>query len=366
MLPQAWRHGAFHPKVMYDLVMPREHDDHWPACVSSRLLCQGACADNPTVRPPRDLADLDELSQYALDFTWHSICDVPWRVSVHDHTRFIFDHVGSCLPILAARRPRRKRAFMSDLALDLVSFCRVLKRHLGFLEKEGRSLLLRVLFATWRCASQGHVPPQHLTSLGWTARDLHGIQALCVWSLRSARKSLRFQLAQAKATFAQRQLAKLARAGALHDAKAFYRALKPLRPPSKRVLKPFSALAIHPLEEGHAPTHEALQARAAAYFGDIEAGVPATPTFRLSDLPSLLEIQCLARRVPAGKAPGTSKIPNYCWNSRPDLVAQHLHPLLVKANVRLTEPIQFKDHIYRLLSIRHFGVRIFAWKGVIT
>ena len=260
------------------MVMPREHDDHWPACVACHLLRTGASPDAQAVCPPRKLADLDELAQYALDFTWHSICDVPWSVNDHDHTRFTFDHVSSCLPVLASRRPRRKRVFMSESALALVGFCCVLKRHLGFLEGEGRRLMTRVLFVAWRCVKRKQVPPPCFTSLGWTVRDLHGIEALCVWSLASARKNLRLQLARAKAQFAQRQLAKLARAGALHDSKAFYRALKPLHPRGKRVLKPCAALAVHPLEDGHAPTHGDLQSRAATFFGGIEGRSSCRPS----------------------------------------------------------------------------------------
>ena len=172
MLPQAWRHGDFQPKVMYDLAMPREHDDHWPACVASRLLRHGPPTAGPTCRPPREPAELDDLARYALDFTWHSICNVPWSVNAHDHTRFLFDHVSSCLPVLASRHPRRKRAFMSDSALGLVGFCRVLKRHLGFLDREGRLFHLRALFAALHFVRNSQAPRSYFTSLGWTFRDL--------------------------------------------------------------------------------------------------------------------------------------------------------------------------------------------------
>ena len=165
-------------------------------------------------------------------------------------------------------------------------------------------------------------------------------------------------MARDKARFAQGQLARVAKAGALSDSKALYQALRPLRPASKRLLKPWSDLSVVPLEEGRALSFCDSQDAVASFFGSIEAGVPATrqeipaaasrpcrlaSTFRLDDLPTLLQVECLTRGVPACKAPGSSGIPNYVWGRSPVITAHHLHPLFVKSHMRLSEPVQFKD-----------------------
>ena len=132
LLPRSWRQHHCRPRVWRDLVLLREHDDHWPVvtiCAFARL---GAGLPAHPPRTVRDPALLDSGALFALDFTWHSMGQVPWQVDVHSHTQYIFDHLSTCLPMLASGRSRR-RTFLPDSTLQVVYFCRTMKRHLGFL-----------------------------------------------------------------------------------------------------------------------------------------------------------------------------------------------------------------------------------------
>ena len=357
LLPMAWRSARCRPFVWYDVVLPRDHDDHWPAVLSCNFAGSGSAPSPSAPRPVRDPASLSNEARFALDFTWAHLGHVPWSVDVHTHTQYLFDHLGTCLPFVANRGPRR-RTFLPDSTWQVVRFCRTLKRHLGFLDKQARALTLRALFLSWK-ASRFPVragPPAN--GLGWTLQDVACIRASCAWALSSSRQLLRRLVAGDKAAFVSRQVALVAHAGTIRDSKALYHALKPLRPASKRVLKPWSALCVAPALEEEAPTFQALQDAKASFFGDIEGGARASPEalaqaaqssprpsvpFALGDLPTLLQIECLARSTSSVKAPGTSGIPNYFWTCDPPRVAQHLLPLFIKSHVRLSEPVQFKD-----------------------
>ena len=357
MLPYAWRLAHVRPRVWRDVILPREHDDHWPVTVLCRLPVVGHM---PTARKPvpvRDPADLDPCAQYALDFTWRSMGEVPWRVDVHRHTQYIYDHLSTCLPMLTRHRRSRRSALASE-TIETVCFCRALKKHLRFLDKEVASLTLKALFRSWKACRFPDGRANVANGLGWTLLDVTCIRAICSWALASARKTLRLCAARDKASFTCTQLHRAAKAGVLGDAKALYQALRPLRPAGKRVLKPWSALAVVPAADGLVPSFQEVQDRKATFFGAIEAGVPASKEqiaeaaaqavsrpegFDLADLPTLLQIECLARQTPPSKAPGSRGLPNYMWTRAPLHTAKHLLPLFIKSHVRLSEPVQFKD-----------------------
>ena len=137
------------------------------------------------------------------------------------------------------------------------------------------------------------------------------------------------------------------------SAKDFFRALRALRPPSKRVLKPFAALktALDP-EETSADRLAAQQ----DHFAKLEAGevcqpedlckaVPHPPPevpFSISDLPTLLDIENSIRTFKKGKAPGPEGIPDWVWTLDTARSAKMLLPVCLKTHVRLSEPIGCK------------------------
>ena len=177
-------------------------------------------------------------------------------------------------------------------------------------------------------------------------------------TLHLTRGTLRINVKADKAAFVTRQVQALQAQGLSHDHKAWYHALRPLRPPSKRIFKPWSRLTLHSSADASLPDRTAIADAKAHFFSAIEAGCAATADelvahasqraaepgpFALADLPSLLQVENLTRRLASSKAPGPSKIPNFFWTLSPVRTAQHLLPLFVKCHVRLSEPMQFKD-----------------------
>ena len=66
---------------------------------------------------------------------------VPWQVDVHTHAQFVFD----LLPALAAKWPKRYRAFTLDGMAALLTFCWTLKSHMAFLDGNAAQLFLFVI-----------------------------------------------------------------------------------------------------------------------------------------------------------------------------------------------------------------------------
>ena len=65
------------------------------------------------------------------------------------------------------------------------------------------------------------------------------------------------------------------------------------------------------------------------------------PTFELSDVPSLLQLEDCVRSLPLRKAPGPSQMPNEVWRDCPVASARDWMPVFLKAHKRLTEPFRF-------------------------
>ena len=75
-----------------------------------------------------------------------------------------------------------------------------------------------------------------------------------------------------QAAFVTRQAERLAAAGLSHDHKAWYQALRPLRPASKRVFKPWSKLTLEAPVAGTIAAPSEILDKKAAFFGAIEPG----------------------------------------------------------------------------------------------
>ncbi|OLQ06044.1 hypothetical protein AK812_SmicGene10691 [Symbiodinium microadriaticum] len=138
---------------------------------------------------------------------------------------------------------------------------------------------------------------------------------------------------------------------------AFFAALKALRPPGKRVLKPFAGLIV----DSEAPDEPLVRLRQQQkHFADLEAGTPVDPSafavdtfavepgqhgFSMQHLPASVDVETSFRACRAGKAPGPDGLPDWLWKLAPRKSAELWMPVFLKAHVRLCEPIQFKHTI---------------------
>ena len=223
LLPVQLRGAAVSPWVDKSIMLPREHDDRFPVFVSVKWACHGSAPGPSWPKVPPKAESLNELQLSALHCTWHTLAvlAVPdWSVDVR---AYLFDHLCTCLPLLTEAQRSRRGPFFSDFAFELVRFCRVLKRHLDFGSRDERKLRLKRVFAAW-----SHRPRRLRNRLGWNEVDCRAIASLCSGMLSRMCGLLKGCVQQDKASFAEQKLQAQSRT---HDHKAWYRALKPLRPP---------------------------------------------------------------------------------------------------------------------------------------
>ena len=182
------------------------------------------------------------------------------------------------------------------------------------LERLEKKLWLRELFEAWRGTDRAIRSRE-----GWSLRAVHRQIALCVAELNGLSRKLRGQLRYDKGAYAARALADMQSSASPFAAKAFFRALKCLRPAG--ISDGFKS---HPSSRGRplwlCDSRTTLQ--------PLRQGTSLTPrhAFDPALLPTLLQLEGLFRSAKQGKAPGRAFL-----------------PIFLKSHFRLTEPVQFKS-----------------------
>ena len=277
---------------------------------------------------------------------------VPWAANIHAHTAYVYEAARTGAREAGLfRGARRTRSFVSDEALSLLQAVKHCKQRLRQLERLAKKLRLKELFCAWR----GDVREVRSRE-GWSLSHVYHRIALCLQEWDGLRRSLRGQILYDKGAYAARALGTMQASASPSAAKAFFRALRCLRPAGKRVLKPFGRLQITPFVDGE----ESLAVRQQRHFASIEAGTvidagdsaavdsqvsharPAR-SFDPALLPTLLQLESLFRGAKQGKAPGPNGIPDWIWALDSRAAARAFLPIFLKSHFRLTEPVQFKS-----------------------
>ena len=350
VVPQAWRSACARPRVDSNFVTLSV--DHRPVCLD----IQASLVDSPPRKIARALprhshpfcaANLDTM-RMAL---W-AMPPVVWNANVHSHTAYVYEAVK-----LGAKEAglfevaRRTRKFVSEEAARLLQAAKSCKRRLRQLDRLQTKLRLREAFGAWKRDATVAVSRE-----GWTISDVCRQVAYCLAEQKAVSKRLRWRIRYDKGAYAARALEDMQQAATPFAAKAFFRALRCLRPAGKRVLKPFGRLQITPFAEGE----ECLAVRQQRHFAAIEAGdvidvasylghdsQAAHPrpksVFDPTLLPTLLQLEGLFRGAKQGKAPGPNGIPEWIWALDSRAAARAFLPVFLKAHFRLTEPVQFKS-----------------------
>ncbi|CAE7908100.1 impdh [Symbiodinium microadriaticum] len=342
-VPQSWFGVPCCPAVLDDFELLNK--DHVPVQLDlSRQLIgpppQGPRASQPFVKDP-DSWPPEHVHQVRAELRRLPV--IPWGESenVHVHTDKLFCAVKK---VGAAARPanqRKCRPFIAEstkLLLDRSKHCRKWIKRLhglkGALSRQSRG------------AAFSHE--------GWSSNDVDGMLAEACAAFQSIQTCLRNAVAEDKGRYAQQAHAKLLSAADPFAAKDFFRALRVLRPPGKKVLKPFSSLKVALAAE---ETHEDRVLAQQAHFAKLEAGVTCTPDalckpsppvaadarFDMADLPNLLELEGAVRAFRKGKAPGPEGIPDWVWALDATHSAKLLLPICLKTHLRLSEPISCKS-----------------------
>ncbi|CAE7762521.1 unnamed protein product [Symbiodinium sp. CCMP2456] len=312
-LPAAWSTCRCCPATWPDFELLNK--DHLPATVKVQLQLHGRAtpaSSAPTF--PRDPAQ--------------------WPPEVHEA---INQRGQQCRP-----PPRRRyRAFVSPYTAALLEAAKACRKCIAVLQGLANKLS--------QCQAQGR---PRLSSEGWSLSDTQCLLHDACLELRQWRSALRKAVAWDKHAFVRSAHERLCSAADPFDSRQFFDALKALRPPGKRVLKPFAALVVDEDAQLSRAEKVSLQQQ---HFADLEAGLicPAKDLqcstgpslegkFELKHLPKWDVIEAAFRSCKARKAPGADQIPDWVWKMLPQKSVELWLPIFLKAHVRLSEPVQFK------------------------
>ena len=350
VVPQAWRTACVRPRVDANFVTLNV--DHRPVCLD---VCAQLTDSVPRLQQPGMPRQSDGIAPDRLRGMSAALWimpPVPWEANIHERTAYVYNAVrlGAQENGLFQAR-RRTRNFVSDEAISLLGAIKQCKGCLRQLDRLARKLCLLECFRAWR----GDARPA-LSREGWSLSEVHRKVAICLSEGDGLRRKLRGQIRYDKGAYAARALAAMQASASPFAAKAFFRALRCLRPAGKRVLKPFGRLQITPFVAGEEP----LAVRQQRHFAKIEAGTvldaaaytaydsqvaharPAA-SFDPALLPTLLQLECLFRGARQGKAPGPNGIPEWIWALDSRAAARAFLPIFLKSHFRLSEPVQFKS-----------------------
>ena len=344
-IPSQWQKGVCSPSVLQDFELLNR--DHVPAqiAVSLRISGRPPATRRPSVFP-RDPGEWPEESIEQLRRCIVSVPCMPWELNIHQHVHGLIQAFHQFAALCRPPARRRCRAFVSEPTRDLLEASKRCRRALRQLKSLHQALLER--------RATGRRP---MSSEGWTIADVQVLRQWVADFLRFVQRGLRAAIAADKGSYVRRAQARLRDANDPFNAKAFFAALKALRPPGKRVLKPFAGLIV----DSEAPDDPLVRLRQQQkHFADLEAGTQADPTafaadalavkpgqhgFSLQHLPAWVDVETSFRACRAGKTPGPDGLPDWLWKLVPRKSAELWLPVFLKAHVRLCEPIQFKHTI---------------------
>ena len=368
-LPQEWKLASLTPSVLQDFTTA--NIGHWPVQVECAMQCSSQ--DQRHTRHgsgiPTDGDCYPEASKALLRQCVQHLPAPDWSCNIHEHTQKVYEAV-----ILTAKeanrqapKQRRCRAFLSDTS----KFWLECERSFGKACRSFERLWRRALLGTCLRAWAGQTPFR--TREGWSLRQVSLMLQRAVHLRHFAKRQLRNWVAWDKTQFVQARFSRICSATQPFDSKAFFKAISVLRPPGKRIRKPFQPLVVDPAQPEAGPADLALLQ--AEHFASLEGGVqtsaeqyvkeanqryahaPPDATFCLADLPTLCEVECGLRKGKNAKAPGPCGIPDWVWKLDPVAAARAFYPIYLKTHVRLCEPVQFKSTCL---------IAMFKGKGAVT
>ena len=340
-LPAVWSGHPCSPSVLVDFELLNK--DHMPVQVefSRQVTGQVPLRQRPSPSFTRDPDNWPTSAVQQVRSGMQRLPVLPWAMNVHTHMSQLLqavEHVGSDAK---PQRMRKCRPFLSEGTRSLLEGSKQCRKWIRILEGLKQHLAER--------ASGPTLSPE-----GWTHSDICCMLQSMTGIYQALQKDLKSAIAADKRAFTNRAHDRLMSAADPFSAKDFFKALRVLRPPGKKVLKPFASLqvALDPEE-----THEARVDAQQRHFASLEAGIPCQPEalcvaglplppearFTADDLPTLLDLETSIRSFRKGKAPGPDGIPDWVWTLDVAQSARALLPVCLKTHIRLSEPIACKS-----------------------
>ena len=350
LTPMGWgARGWASPGNSFDLL--NAHEDHTAVIINCSVPPAGRTQCPPPRRTFRGLPS--ELYVEAMHQA--ARVEVPWGQNVHQHAELVLDRARRCLQEGAAYLPARpKKPHISAEALTLVQQKRTAVKQSAVANRKlhtvQRKFQLRRFFN--RPRAEGPV------------RIARHVAAIWQHVVELANLNLRRQLRHDRVTYLTEIAAKIEQGVVSTNSQEVYQALRFFRPASKRVHKPWGPLPMLERPDGSmAETFCQAQEVKARYFGDLEAATPLVPekiagpafaspckdTFEIGEVPTLLDLEGGLRELPRRKAPGASGLPNEVWLAGTATAARIWMPVLLKCQVRLTEPLRFSTSLMATL-----------------
>ena len=342
-LPFAWAADPCRPSVLRDFELLNK--DHLPVLVEvSRCIVGLPPAKAHQTVPPSFVKDPDawpQQSVQAVKTGLQQLQSAPWHINVHDHMHNLLQSVSQ---IGRQARPRGRkpcRPFITEHTRGILERSKQCKKWLRLLDG---------LKAHLASPGLGGTP---LSPEGWSRSDIGSMLESARGTYKALQASLRRAVAHDKSAFTRHAHDRLLSAADPYSAKDFFRALRALRPPGKKVLKPFASLKLALDPEATMDDRLAAQQE---HFARLEAGEACRPedlcldvptsapeaSFSIADLPTLLDMETSIRAFKKGKAPGPEGIPDWVWTLNTAHSAKLLFPVCLKTHVRLSEPISCK------------------------
>ena len=271
-IPLPWLPHCHEPQVKYDFELCNR--DHVPVTIDVRLQVVGppvsgggtpCIAKDPGTGPPE-----------ALQWLRAQLCALrpdAWATNVHAHTDKLFQQVRQLGVAACPARGRKCRPFLADASrawLDCTKRCKSWLAGLTKLEHRLTAAAQQGLYAR--------------SAEGWDLQQVHEHLESARQLYKSCQAPLRACVRADKGRFLREAHARLLCSADPFSAKDFFRALRALRPPSKRVIKPYG-----PLRVSADPTETPISRLSAQqeHFAQLEAAVKCRPSEVLRPAPAL-------------------------------------------------------------------------------
>ena len=362
VLPIAWQSFCISSEVLHGLEAMQMREDHLP--VKATVRCSRSVSDSAytdcrrrAIRPPPAANPAERLQRQ--DYL-RSLPSCPWHADVDRQYAFfaqVWQRAGQTLQ--PAQERHVTQPFLSDTTLDLVQWCKALRRYLRLESRERARRWLLIGFAAFRMLWEGHAYNQHTrhTADTWL-RDIDLSESCAVSLLTRFVRSTRQSVAQDRVQYLQSLVQQIS----LHDLKrpadlykAVRRAFPTARSARRSAMRPLPAVLD---EQGNfAATPEARAECWRRHFATQEAGTEVSPSeylqafqgksvstceLDLTTVPTLSDLESIILGLKSHKAAGPDGLSPDLFRLSPVAAARAMIPITTKTVFALREPIEYR------------------------